>query len=331
MARSAFNLGVLGMVAMGDKMAVIGNNIANGRTVAYKSSNTVFGELFVEHQGQLINGIHNQFGNGVQLSGMTTDWSPGAIEDTSNEANVAVEGAGFLTVKYHDIDTSYYTRAGDFAIVAAPSSIDSVGGYVLRRPNGSILCGAHDDTTDYDSTTGIFNVTQKPLYFYAERFSASAWHQWESSMGSVPSPTSFTLSTDGIVTAEPEGPEAGSESVGDYRVRMRIEDDTTSYSQIRVGVQRFNNPDSLERNESGMFKFTDKTSALNVNTAGNPLASAPNSNGGGRTRQGMLEQSNVDLVKEFTEMIITQRAYQANAKTITTADEMLQTVMSLKR
>ena len=80
-----------------------------------------------------------------------------------------------------------------------------------------------------------------------------------------------------------------------------------------------------------MYRTTDKTSPLNVLSSGSPQMSVPNSNGCGMTRQGMLEQSNVDLVTEFTEMIVTQRAYQANSKTITTADEMLQTVMNLKR
>ncbi len=46
---------------------------------------------------------------------------------------------------------------------------------------------------------------------------------------------------------------------------------------------------------------------------------------------GALEMSNVDLAKEFTEMITAQRGFQANAKIITTADEILQEVVRLKR
>jgi flagellar hook protein FlgE len=44
-----------------------------------------------------------------------------------------------------------------------------------------------------------------------------------------------------------------------------------------------------------------------------------------------LEQSNVDMAGQFVKMILTQRAYSANSKTITTADEMTQEVLSLKR
>jgi flagellar hook protein FlgE len=46
---------------------------------------------------------------------------------------------------------------------------------------------------------------------------------------------------------------------------------------------------------------------------------------------GALEQFNVDLANEFVRMIAAQRAYQANGKTITTADALLQELMNLKR
>lgn len=92
-----------------------------------------------------------------------------------------------------------------------------------------------------------------------------------------------------------------------------------------VGLQRFNNPDSLKRYEGGLYLPTDATSASSTNPV------QPGTQGSGSLLQGSLENSNVDLVAEFTDMIITERAFQANAKTITTADEMLQTVLALKR
>ena len=46
---------------------------------------------------------------------------------------------------------------------------------------------------------------------------------------------------------------------------------------------------------------------------------------------GVLESSNVDLAKEFTDMITTQRGFQANSRVITTSDEMLQILKGLKR
>lgn len=57
----------------------------------------------------------------------------------------------------------------------------------------------------------------------------------------------------------------------------------------------------------------------------------PGTAGHGELYQGYLENSNVDLAREFTDMIITQRGFQANSKSITTGDEMLQEVLMLKR
>ncbi|MDR0362600.1 MAG: flagellar basal-body rod protein FlgG [Planctomycetota bacterium] len=57
----------------------------------------------------------------------------------------------------------------------------------------------------------------------------------------------------------------------------------------------------------------------------------PNQDGFGAIRSGFIEQSNVDAISEMVNMIAAQRAYEFNSKSITTSDEMLQTVNSLKR
>jgi Flagellar hook protein FlgE len=62
-----------------------------------------------------------------------------------------------------------------------------------------------------------------------------------------------------------------------------------------------------------------------------PEAGSAGEKGLGVIRQGFLEMSNVDLANEFTEMIIASRAYQANSRSITTSDEMLQELINLKR
>jgi len=54
-------------------------------------------------------------------------------------------------------------------------------------------------------------------------------------------------------------------------------------------------------------------------------------NNGGQFIAGVLEMSNVDLTEEFTEMIVAQRGFQANARTITTSDSILEEVVNLKR
>jgi len=58
--------------------------------------------------------------------------------------------------------------------------------------------------------------------------------------------------------------------------------------------------------------------------SGNPLIGTPGIGGYGEINQGMLEQSNVDTVKELVDMITVQRAYEMNSKVVSTADQMLQ-------
>ena len=58
---------------------------------------------------------------------------------------------------------------------------------------------------------------------------------------------------------------------------------------------------------------------------------APGSSGVGRIAAGALELANVDMAREFANMITTQRAFQANARVVTTSDEILKEMMALKR
>jgi flagellar basal-body rod protein FlgG len=65
--------------------------------------------------------------------------------------------------------------------------------------------------------------------------------------------------------------------------------------------------------------------------SGDATEQTPGTNGAGTIVQGFLEASNVQLVKEMVDLITGQRAYEANSKSITTADSMLQTINQLKR
>ena len=91
----------------------------------------------------------------------------------------------------------------------------------------------------------------------------------------------------------------------------------------QVALARFANPAGLQRAGSTMFVDTANSGEAQVGAAGTP--------GYGDIAPSSLEMSNVDLSEEFTEMIITQRGFQANSRIITTSDEMLQELVNLKR
>lgn len=90
-----------------------------------------------------------------------------------------------------------------------------------------------------------------------------------------------------------------------------------------IKAATFQNPAGLEKKGSNLYMASSNSGAATVGSA--------SSAGFGNIEQGHLEMSKVDLANEFTEMIITSRAFQANSRTITTSDEMLQELLNLKR
>jgi len=84
-------------------------------------------------------------------------------------------------------------------------------------------------------------------------------------------------------------------------------------------------------NPAGLLKSGENLYTPTTNSGDFKKAVKPGTNGAGDLNPGTLEMSNVDLSYEFTEMIITQRGFQANSRIITTSDEMLQELVNLKR
>jgi flagellar hook protein FlgE len=91
----------------------------------------------------------------------------------------------------------------------------------------------------------------------------------------------------------------------------------------QIALASFTNNGGLEKEGDNMFKVSNNSGMANISEAG--IA------GKGKFLAGTLEMSNVDLSDAFTDMIVTQRGFQANSKTITTSDEMLQELLTLKR
>jgi flagellar basal-body rod protein FlgG len=103
-----------------------------------------------------------------------------------------------------------------------------------------------------------------------------------------------------------------------------IQPGQTQATQIgQITTTNFVNPAGLHAMGDNLFIETD--------SSGQAVEGTPGLDGLGVLRQGFVEQSNVELVVELTDLITGQRAYDSNSKVITTSDEMLQTVNQLKR
>ncbi|MGI6778762.1 MAG: flagellar hook protein FlgE [Acetivibrionales bacterium] len=84
-------------------------------------------------------------------------------------------------------------------------------------------------------------------------------------------------------------------------------------------------------NPAGLMRAGDNTYTPTTNSGDFKRALKAGSEGVGTINPGTLEMSNVDLAKQFTDMIVTQRGFQANSRIITTTDEMLQELANIKR
>jgi len=91
----------------------------------------------------------------------------------------------------------------------------------------------------------------------------------------------------------------------------------------KLAIATFEAPDEMENHTGNVYRQTRES--------GDYLLREPGLNGAGNVVASALEGSNVDLGEEFTNMIVTQRAYSANTKTITTTDEMLDELIRIKR
>lgn len=99
-----------------------------------------------------------------------------------------------------------------------------------------------------------------------------------------------------------------------------------SSSPVEIGnieLARFVNPAGLQALGDNLFIQTD--------ASGDPLTGVPGEAAMGSLAQGFLEMSNVSVVEEMVSMIVAQRAYEINSKSIKTADEMLQLATNLRR
>jgi flagellar hook protein FlgE len=97
----------------------------------------------------------------------------------------------------------------------------------------------------------------------------------------------------------------------------------TNRTLAQIALATFTNQGGLEKNGDTAFVVSTNSGTANIGPSG--IA------GKGKIISGTLEMSNVDMAAEFTDMIVTQRGFQANSRTIQTADQLLQEVLTLKR
>ncbi|MDR3361719.1 MAG: flagellar hook-basal body complex protein [Desulfovibrio sp.] len=103
---------VSGLLAHGDKMNVVGNNIANVSTIGFKGQRMDFNDYLYIDRGSTSG--PTQIGEGVSIYAVLGDFSQGSMQSTNSATDLAINGNGFFGVRKPNSEELYYTRAGDF-------------------------------------------------------------------------------------------------------------------------------------------------------------------------------------------------------------------------
>ncbi|MBB97801.1 MAG: flagellar basal-body rod protein FlgG [Rhodobacteraceae bacterium] len=252
----ALKIAATGMSAQQLRVETISNNLANMNTTAYNARRAEFSDLHYQQVSRagsinasdgtvLPTGV--QVGLGVRPSSITVHLAQGALSQTGNDLDLAIEGQGYFEVTLPSGQAAY-TRDGSFK----------------RSPDGLII------------TSDGFSVVPE-----------------------------ITIPTDArSISVNAAG-----------EVYAYFTDNNEGQLLGQLTLSGFANPKGLEAVGSNLFTETE--------ASGPALVSNPGEDGQGWLRQGYLEDSSVDAVREVTELIEAQRGYEMNAKVISAADQMM--------
>jgi flagellar hook protein FlgE len=200
--------------------------------------------------------------------------------------------------------------AADVGATGAPVSVSTGnlafnGNGVLTTPaanvNGIAVNGLADGATNLTLSWNLYDAQNNPLITQvASQSTTTGTSQDGYSSGTL---LNFNIGSDGVIQ--------GTFSNGK----------TTPVAQIALATFA---------NEQGLMRTGDNDFTASL-ASGAPVIGTPKSGGRGTLTGGALEQSNVDIATEFANMIVSQRGFQANAKVVTTFDEITQNTIDLIR
>ena len=331
-----------------------GNTLAEGTdyTVDYAAGTIDFNndyasiDVSFKHEGKIHDGSITLDKTGAVASNSITDFNfdiydnTGAIVSSPKilAPQVGDDNGGLFTADPSLTDITSGTIEGEYGPVKSTSTkvYDSLGNtydinvsyvktaenqwdWFAEGPKGITLTN-NSGTIKFDSQGNVMGtptggpisfkpanadlVTVEPDFSGVTQFSAEDTVDFERGDGyAAGNLTSFTLDATGTV-------------IGNYS-------NGRNKAIAKIAIATFSNAAGLERNGNTVFTESENSGTASIGTAG--------AGSRGQVNPGTLEMSNVDLAEEFTEMISTQRGFQANSKIISTSDQILQDLVNLKR
>lgn len=258
--------GISALKSFSKGLEVIGNNIANVNTTGYKSSSTSFADTFSNtlRAASATGTAAVQIGTGVQIAGVSTNYTQGSLSSTGKNTDLGISGNGYFAVQ-DPSGINYATRDGSFHFDPSGDLVNSLGYNVLD------VTGTKINVTNYDQVSSI------------------------------------SIGKDGVVSAF-------------------YSDPSLTYTSQTVALMKVPDETKLMKQGNNLYDFSSTgTAPLSAATA------TPGLTGLGAIQSGTLELSNVDLTEQFSELITTQRSFQAGSRLITISDSVLEDIVNLKR
>jgi len=260
--------------------------------------------------------------NGTALSTIDTTALPSTADGSATATIYDAQGNSYdvkvqLYKCYTDTSgttpvTSYYWQVDP--TTAADLGVANGSGFIEFDSNGKIVT---TDATSFNTNPTI-TCTPSGTYAGAGSFSVALDFSGTSCYSSSSSSGISVSSVDGYAAGELQDFTIGSDGV-----ITGIYSNSQKQPLGMIALANFNNPSGLQKLGGNLYSET-------VNSGGFTGGVAAGAGGTGSLSVGTLEMSNVDLSEQFSEMMIAQRAYQANSKVISTADEMMQAVINMK-
>jgi flagellar hook protein FlgE len=335
------------------RLDVIADNIANLNTIAFKSSMVNFQTVFSRTQstgtapvGTLGGTNPKQIGLGVTIGEMGRDFSQGNVQTTGRAGDLNIQGEGFFVLENGGAAIGpssgiLLTRAGNF-------TLDADG--VMVNPDGLRVIGTDEVSSTTTNTSQYVQVPRRlnieKTYVAGVITSAILDDSTVDGGGGLAtddvSLTTYSVSSDGAIEATYSNgdritvrtdagganreivyypSEGGSGfTVGDANLTIS---NGMQASQLQIQF-------ATVTNNAGLVSVGNNLFSTAVNS-GNPFFSIARVAGVGLCDAGGLETSNVDLTKEFSLMMLSQRALEANSRSFDTHNSVLQTIVNMAR
>ncbi|BCY15169.1 flagellar hook protein FlgE [Actinoplanes sp. L3-i22] len=244
------------------------------------------------------------------------------------ENKLATEDVVSIPVKVFDDKGATSTVTAKFTRTIDPNRDsttvpDTTWDIQLYDPDGNAISGA---TGELDLTTGkaIVSATDSPAQGELDKDGNATIGDYKLNLSDI---TMYSGQTDARVFST-DGQTAGAltslaYTVSDTGEIVGVYSNGLKQTLGQVAMATFKNVDGLEKVGNSQYRNT-------VNS-GYAQIGQPGTAGMGQVISGALEMSNVDLAQEFTNLVVAQRGFQANSKIITTSDELLQELVSMKR